>query len=74
MAYDPNVYFDTENRLTYRSQCCGDYGSTQNFEDVWDEVYALRNKLGKYEDLGYTSDEIKDMLKELQELRAKHCE
>lgn len=48
-------------RLTYRSQC-GDYGSNKSYDNCWDEVQALRNRLGKYEDLDLTPEEIKRML------------
>lgn len=36
-------------RLTYRS-ALGDYGCAQTFKDDWEEKYAFRNKLGKFED------------------------
>lgn len=39
----------TGERLTYK-QKFGDYGSCGNFRSLWDEVHALRNRLGKYED------------------------
>lgn len=37
------------DRYTYRSSM-GDYGSAVNWESDRQEIYALRNKLGKYED------------------------
>ena len=51
------------DRLTYKSSG-GDYGSAKNFEDEWSEKYALRNALGKYEDLGYSPDELNEIIKE----------
>ena len=50
------------DRLTYKSSL-GDYGSAKDFEDEWSEKCALRNALGKYEDLGYTPDELEEILK-----------
>lgn len=40
----------------------GDYGSTKTFEDEFVEKCTLRNLLGKYEDLGYTPDELREIL------------
>ena len=37
------------DRLTYKS-CFGDYGSAVDFDDEYQEIQTLRNKLGKYED------------------------
>jgi hypothetical protein len=51
------------NRLTYKS-LMGDYGSAKAFEDEYSEKCALRNALGKYEDLGYTPDELKNIIKQ----------
>ena len=48
-------------RLTYKSNW-GDYGSSVVFDSEWDEKCALRNALGKYEDLGYSPEELKDLL------------
>lgn len=48
-------------RLTYKS-LMGDYGSAMFFEDEYAEKCALRNALGKYEDLGYTPDELREIL------------
>lgn len=48
-------------RLTYKSQM-GDYGLLKDFADEFEEKYTLRNALGKYEDLGYTPDELKNFL------------
>lgn len=53
-------------RLTYKSHC-GDYGSAVIFDDEWDEKCALRNALGKYEDLGYSPEELKEIIKEIKE-------
>ena len=36
-------------RLTYKSSM-GDYGSAVDWKDQWQEIYALGNKVGKYED------------------------
>lgn len=49
------------DRLTYKS-CMGDYGLAKTFEDEYSEKCALRNALGKYEDLGYTPDELKNII------------
>ena len=49
------------NRLTYKSSM-GDYGSDKTFEDDFTEKCALRNALGKYEDLGYTPDELREII------------
>lgn len=48
------------DRLTYKSSM-GDYGSTKYYDSPMEEVYALRNALGKYEDLGMTPEEIKEL-------------
>ena len=44
-------------RYTYRSSM-GDYGSAVDWEDDRQEIYALRNKLGKFEDNDWRS--VKD--------------
>lgn len=49
------------DRLTYKS-AMGDYGSAKTFKDEFAEKCALRNALGKYEDLGYTPDELREIL------------
>lgn len=49
------------NRLTYKSSM-GDYGSAKTFEDDFAEKCALRNALGKYEDLGCTPDELREII------------
>lgn len=41
-------------RLTYKSSW-GDYGSAVNWADEREEIMALRNKLGKYEDNEWVS-------------------
>lgn len=51
------------DRLTYKSSW-GDYGSAKDFEDSFSERCALRNALGKYEDLGYTPEELEEIIKE----------
>lgn len=48
-------------RLTQKS-CMGDYSSAKIFDNEFDEKCALRNALGKYEDLGLTPDEISEMI------------
>ena len=53
----------TMDRLTYTSSW-GDYGSPKNSEDEWSEKCALRNALGKYEDLGYSPEELREIIKE----------
>lgn len=49
------------NRLTYKTDM-GDYGLVKDFENEFDEKCALRNALGKYEDLGYSPDQLKEIL------------
>lgn len=49
------------DRLTYKSSM-GDYGSAKEYEDEYVEICALRNALGKYEDLGFTPEEIRTLL------------
>ena len=49
-------------RLTYKSMC-GDYGSTKEYDTEWGEIQTLRNALGKYEDLGYTAEELAEKIK-----------
>lgn len=44
-------------RLT-RKTSMGDYGGNGGFENVHDELQALRNRLGKYEDAGLEPEEI----------------
>lgn len=51
------------DRLTYKSSW-GDYGSTKDFEDPFSEKCALRNALGRYEDLGYSPEELREIIKE----------
>lgn len=53
------------DRLTYKS-FMGDYGSAKAFEDEYSEKCVLRNAFGKYEDLGYTPDELKNIIKQSQ--------
>ena len=53
------------DRLTYKSSW-GDYGSAKDYEDGWSEKCALRNALGKYEDLGYSPEELKEIIKEVR--------
>lgn len=49
------------DRLTYKSDM-GDYGSAKTYDDEFSEKCALRNALGRYEDLGYSANELKEML------------
>lgn len=44
-------------RLTFKTDF-GDYGSNKDFDNVYDELQALRNRLGKYEDTGFEPEEI----------------
>lgn len=60
-------------RLTYKSSW-GDYGSAVEFDDSWDEKCALRNMLGKYEDLGYTPNELRDILSKCGMLKKENKE
>lgn len=53
------------DRLTYKSSW-GDYGSAKDFEDSFSEKCALRNKLGKYEDLGYSPEELREIINEVE--------
>lgn len=61
------------DRLTYKS-CMGDYGSAKIFANEFEEKCALRNALGKYEDLEYTPDELKEIISHNQCNIAKHVE
>jgi len=49
-------------RLTYKSMM-GDYGCAVEFKDGWEEKCAFRNRLGKFEDLGYEPEELAEMIK-----------
>lgn len=60
-------------RLTYKSSW-GDYGSAVEFDDSWDEMCALRNLLGKYEDLGYSPDELNKILSEYKLIKKETME
>lgn len=51
------------DRLTYKSSM-GDYGCAKEFESDFAEKCAFRNRLGEYEDLGYTASELREILKE----------
>lgn len=48
-------------RLTYKSKC-GDYGGKKEYDSQHDEIIDLRNALGKYEDLGYSPDDLKALI------------
>jgi len=52
-------------RLTYKSGF-GDYGAAKVYDEPYMEIFALRNALGKYEDIGMTAEEIKEVLYEVQ--------
>ena len=53
------------DRLTYKTDF-GDYGCAKDFEDLWAERGAFRNKLGKYEDLGYSPEELREIIKAVE--------
>ncbi len=48
-------------RMTYKSMF-GDYGCAVDFQDPWDIMHDLWNRLGAYEDLGLTPEEIRERL------------
>lgn len=48
-------------RLTYKS-LSGGYGANKSYDSDMEEIYTLRNALGKYEDIGLTPEEIKQAL------------
>ena len=50
-------------RLT-RKTIFGDYGAEKEYENQGEEIQALRNALGKYEDLGLSPEEIWEVLNE----------
>lgn len=52
-------------RLTYKSSM-GDYGSTKDYKDWEKEKCVLRNALGAYEDLGYSPEELKEIIREVK--------
>ena len=51
------------DRLT-RKTIFGDYGAEKEYESKGEEIQALRNALGKYEDLGLSPEEIEEVLNE----------
>lgn len=57
-----------EDRLTYRS-AFGDYGSERVFDSDYDEICALRDALGPYEDLNLSAEQIRQKLSELDKLK-----
>lgn len=57
-----------EDRLTYKSSM-GDFGGTKLFDYNYEEIAALRNALGKYEEIGLTPQEIIDLIRENAELK-----
>lgn len=48
-------------RITYKTSM-GDYGINVVFKTMRDEICALRDALGKYEDLGFTPRELKAII------------
>ena len=53
-------------RLTYKS-LSGGYGANKSYDSNMEEIYTLRNALGKYEDIGLTPEEIKKVLSTKEE-------
>lgn len=53
-------------RLTYKA-LSGGYGANKSYDSDMEEIYALRNALGKYEDIGLTPEEIKKVLSTKEE-------
>ena len=49
------------DRLTYKSSM-GDYGSAKDFDDEFSEKCALRNKLGKFEDLNIAVENMRNLI------------
>ena len=47
--------------MTYKS-LCGDYGSVKEYNSQSEEIWALRDALGKYEDLGYSPEELRAII------------
>ena len=54
-------------RLTYKSRL-GDYGINRNFENITVEICELRNALGKYEDLGYSPEDLEMIIRERNQI------
>lgn len=48
-------------RIT-RVTIMGDYGCEEDYKDPYEEIQVLRNALGKYEDLGYTPEQLKKII------------
>lgn len=48
-------------RITYKS-IFGDYGTDVAFDSIHEELAALRNALGRYEDIGYSPEELVKIL------------
>ena len=57
-------------RLTYKS-AFGDYGSEKVYDDDFDEICALRDALGPYEDLNLTAEQIRQKLNELESIKRR---
>lgn len=53
-------------RLTYKA-LSGGYGANKSYDSDMEEIYTLRNALGKYEDIGLTPEEIKKVLSTKEE-------
>ena len=53
-------------RLTYKA-LSGGYGANRSYDSDMEEIYTLRNALGKYEDIGLTPEEIKKVLSTKEE-------
>ena len=53
-------------RLTYKA-LSGGYGANKSYDSDIEEIYTLRNALGKYEDIGLTPEEIKKVLSTKEE-------
>ena len=53
-------------RLTYKS-ALGDYGSARDFPSPHEEIQALRNALGRYEDLNTTPEELRRFLASMED-------
>ena len=50
-------------RIT-RVTIMGDYGCEDEYKDPYEEIQILRNALGKYEDIGYTPEQLKSIIGE----------
>lgn len=57
-------------RLTYKSDW-GDYGSRYEYNSYPEEIHALRDRLGRYEDLGYAPEQITELAEDQTSLCKK---